>query len=596
MLVVSFHGNTFEQLFQFAFYLKLQEDYPSQLVCADSSYYKNNFKEFILTKYTKLHFIDLNKSKNSFITINLINDYENLQISDNNHYIFFFENISYTLLPKDLTPFQLVLKRMLSCNKYKAIRKQILSYNSISISIKHKDSFPNQLMDDFTNLPFYQYSIDYISQNIDNPFLLFFTDDIELCQKSLKTYNIKTIFFNNDIIQELCLSSICKINITGNDNYWNIIFNFNKSNTYIYPNIYSTQKHNLNFLKNINCLYFPNIESNEIQYKNPFFSIIIPVHNSENTIIRTISSIINQTFNKFEVIIIDDCSTDHSISIINQFISKDKRINLFQNKTNLGVLTSRNIGIEKAIGQYILFLDSDDWYNLTALQLLYEKLIMNPVDMLEFGYIREPSGCKSTFIYNKENRFFDIINNKYPVTLWNKVYNRLYLQKVLSSFDTFYTCFAEDAFFSIIISFFNPTIDYLPYHIHHYSISTGISTKKQYSLESFIKISNDIYSVLQHLELFFKYNNISVSLENFKNLQLCTLLNLSKMSSDYSTTLKKIQYIDKLFNTTFFIDETNNIYNQFKYYEKINNSGIKQKIRIILSECLIKLKNKLHIL
>ena len=88
-------------------------------------------------------------------------------------------------------------------------------------------------------------------------------------------------------------------------------------------------------------------------------SIIVPFYNASKTIKSTLQSIQNQTFKDFECLLINDSSIDDSIKIVEKFFSKDKRFKLFFN-TNKGVVYARNLGIKKAIGRYITFLDSDD--------------------------------------------------------------------------------------------------------------------------------------------------------------------------------------------------------------------------------------------
>jgi len=89
-------------------------------------------------------------------------------------------------------------------------------------------------------------------------------------------------------------------------------------------------------------------------------SIITPTYNSENFIIITINSIISQTFTNWELLITDDCSTDSTWGIINDFAKKDTRIKVFQLKKNSGAGIARNNSIERASGRFVAFCDSDD--------------------------------------------------------------------------------------------------------------------------------------------------------------------------------------------------------------------------------------------
>lgn len=96
-------------------------------------------------------------------------------------------------------------------------------------------------------------------------------------------------------------------------------------------------------------------------YTNNLVSIIMPAYNVEKYIKYSIESVINQTYNNWELIIVDDCSKDKTIDVINSF--KDKRIKLIKNEKNEGAITSRNKALQSAKGEWIAFLDSDDiWY------------------------------------------------------------------------------------------------------------------------------------------------------------------------------------------------------------------------------------------
>jgi len=97
-------------------------------------------------------------------------------------------------------------------------------------------------------------------------------------------------------------------------------------------------------------------------------SIITPLHNSEAFISDTIQSILNQTYTNWELLLIDDYSTDNTVTIVNRFLSKNKNIRLIKNKTNLGAAISRNKGIMEAKGDFIAFLDADDLWKVTKLE------------------------------------------------------------------------------------------------------------------------------------------------------------------------------------------------------------------------------------
>jgi len=100
---------------------------------------------------------------------------------------------------------------------------------------------------------------------------------------------------------------------------------------------------------------------------NPLVSVIIPVYNREKTLGRAVDSVLNQSYTNFELIIIDDCSTDNSLQIVHEF--QDKRIRIITQEENLGANAARNRGIAEARGEYIAFQDSDDEWDKDKLQI-----------------------------------------------------------------------------------------------------------------------------------------------------------------------------------------------------------------------------------
>lgn len=109
---------------------------------------------------------------------------------------------------------------------------------------------------------------------------------------------------------------------------------------------------------------------------NPFFSIIIPAYNREKLILATIQSVIDQTFAEWECIVVDDGSTDGTRAVVQGLIEEDSRIRYVYQK-NAERSAARNNGIRNAKGEYICFLDSDDFYRNHHLQILYDYILNN---------------------------------------------------------------------------------------------------------------------------------------------------------------------------------------------------------------------------
>ena len=114
-----------------------------------------------------------------------------------------------------------------------------------------------------------------------------------------------------------------------------------------------------------------------IKMEKPLVSIITPAFNSEKFIAETIRSVLNQTYENWEMIVVDDCSTDNTIAVINEFIHLDSRIQLFQLDKNSGTGIARNTALCKAKGRYVAFLDADDLWKPIKLEKQMDFLKAN---------------------------------------------------------------------------------------------------------------------------------------------------------------------------------------------------------------------------
>jgi glycosyltransferase involved in cell wall biosynthesis len=120
-------------------------------------------------------------------------------------------------------------------------------------------------------------------------------------------------------------------------------------------------------------------------FKNPKVSVVMPVYNAEKYIAETIESILSQTFEDFEFIIVNDCSTDKTREIIEKYAKQDRRIRLINNEVNLKVSKAANKGVELAKGEYIARTDSDDWSYPYRLEKQVKYMDKHPEVVLSSG-------------------------------------------------------------------------------------------------------------------------------------------------------------------------------------------------------------------
>lgn len=168
---------------------------------------------------------------------------------------------------------------------------------------------------------------------------------------------------------------------------------------------------------------------------NPFYSIIIPCYNCEHFISKCINSILSQNYSNYEIIVINNCSTDNTISIVKSF--KSKKIKIFDCNIK-GVSNARNMGIEKSTGDYCIFVDSDDFLSPGAFELINGYLNDNLPDIIYFNYYKynDKKICISNdiscnMILNKrqmlDSLIVDIINTSFWASVWRSVIKKSFL-------------------------------------------------------------------------------------------------------------------------------------------------------------------------
>jgi glycosyltransferase involved in cell wall biosynthesis len=204
-------------------------------------------------------------------------------------------------------------------------------------------------------------------------------------------------------------------------------------------------------------------------------SIIVPCFNVEDHITRCLNSLVNQDLNSkdFEIIIIDDGSTDNSINLVNKFISKHKNAVLYAQE-NKGLGAVRNRGIKLAKGDYIYFIDSDDYLAHHTLNIVLDKMINNNLDLLGF----ETTITTKLDLFSSKTRAISkeieistgidylIANKLHRTEAWWYVIKREYLIKSGFQFDE--GRFLEDIIFTFKILMHAKRFLYLPLDVHRY--------------------------------------------------------------------------------------------------------------------------------
>ncbi len=211
---------------------------------------------------------------------------------------------------------------------------------------------------------------------------------------------------------------------------------------------------------------------------NVIVSVIIPVFNSEELLKQCLDSVLNQTLKDFEIICVDDGSTDNSLEILRKYEENDERIIvLYQENAGAGV--ARNKGIEIAKGEYIAFIDSDDWIESDALEKLYNNIKHNDSDMVLFNSVEhKPNNEFRERIYLPKDSSIDYNNFTFDykyrknfvmngmMVIWSKFYKTSFIRDNNIKFYS-HEIF-NDVQFHIQSMLFAKKISYLPEILYHY--------------------------------------------------------------------------------------------------------------------------------
>lgn len=185
----------------------------------------------------------------------------------------------------------------------------------------------------------------------------------------------------------------------------------------------------------------------------PQVSMIVPVYQVEKYIAQCIESVLNQTFTDFELILVDDGSKDNSGSICDLYAAKDKRITVIHTKNN-GAATARNIGLDRALGKYITFLDGDDYLADNMIERLFNEIDGSDYDIAVCDFLNILPDEKNNFSLNLKEaavsgrEVLEHLKNIKNYGVWTIVWNKIYKKEVLKGIRFPDGKYFEDEFFT----------------------------------------------------------------------------------------------------------------------------------------------------
>lgn len=314
-------------------------------------------------------------------------------------------------------------------------------------------------------------------------------------------------------------------------------------------------------------------------------SVIIPVYNAEKYLNHCINSLLNQTLDECEFIFINDGSTDKSDQIIGEFAKKDNRI-LLINQDNQGVSNARNRGLEFAKGEYVAFVDADDFIEKDIYETLYKAAEPNDIDVIISNFESEIEGHKVMTRYPFPVDI--VLQNDYKEELMlyfmrsdnlNTACNKIFKNSVIKNYKLKFpqkVPLGEDGMFNIRFFGFANTIKYINYSGYHYREVKGSATRNirkhdyfQRALELYNSVLPDIYIKKFDQEKILKYRAIKLieSVLAYVHIYFTPTKELSFR--------KRYKYIKNMIKNKF-VKEALNIY----YKETYNSLGKYDKLLI----------------
>lgn len=240
-------------------------------------------------------------------------------------------------------------------------------------------------------------------------------------------------------------------------------------------------------------------------------SIIIPIYNVEQYVEQCIKSVITQSMKDIEIICVNDCGQDNSMRIVERYAAKDNRIKILHHKNNKGLGPARNTGLKYASGEYVMFLDSDDWLEKDACEIAYKQISQNNNDFTFFGIYTFYEETKEKVINNDRLLAFmgNIWNKNITINdlskpfmsyceCWYKIYNLKFIKNFKITF-TDSKCYFEDQPFYFKVLLYSNNFSVIDKPLYNYRIREKSISQSVESWDSLLETRKKILVELKNL-------------------------------------------------------------------------------------------------
>lgn len=322
-------------------------------------------------------------------------------------------------------------------------------------------------------------------------------------------------------------------------------------------------------------------------------SVIVPIYNVEKYIEQCVNSITSQDLEEIEIILVNDGSTDNSYEIAKKLAKSDKRIKVI-NQQNKGVSAARNAGLRISKGEYISFIDPDDWVEKNYLFKMYTNAKKNQCDVIVCNYMMTDGKNSSVYkyplkdniLYDKESIINDIakkiISGNIKTTVWDKLYKREFLEKNSLRFNEKIVMFEDWYFFVDLCTHMNSFL-YINENLYNYRMVNNSLSRKYYEnfFDMIIEMNERKIIFMKQLQIYDK-SYLSEMKNNFIDDIMKSINHVIYRSNEsIKYKLYKIKQIfNNDFNNTLLKDEYMNYY--------LDNSKLNKCYAKIMLYCINK--------
>lgn len=520
MFVVNIMGGLGNQLFQYNFALYLRDKFPAADIRLNTTHFK---VDSIHGGYLLEHeaFAISNRRRNRSFTVVDDETFRSGAFSAADNIVFNGYWQDSRFFDKDYVDFARLFGSPRDARNKDWQRLIGQSPSAVSVHVRCGDYNNHFQLGNIATKAYFNNAIKEVLRTVPDAAFFVFSDDSGWAARNLDFGRAPVYFISGNETPrrnkwDIFLMSCCTHHIMSNSSFswWGQYFDRKPGRTVVTPPYWVNERIKVfpSVVANIQNLPYAKkvanvpLESGEPPAR-PLISVVLAACNQEDCIHRAVSSVLNQTFRDFELVAVDDGSSDGTAAVLAEFAALSSRLKVIRHAENRSLFMARKSGVQAASGDYILFLDGDDYLFIDALQKLRDEVIAqdDSFDACEFSYMQRPENMLvRPEAYNTEDkRLSYFLRPDATVTIWNKLYKAAPVKEAFAAMGDAYINATEDTYGSSCIAFFTRRFIQRDILVSNYLVGSGISTKEHTLAENQCNFAS-IHLVLEGLADFMR--------------------------------------------------------------------------------------------